>query len=93
MDFQYVIPSCGDSFKWIWSFQIGLDPAFPLYMFIDPSSRLSIDAADFVDIIHTDGGVLGYPWPLGHADFYPNQGILQPGCASIIGKSKLTAKK
>lgn len=45
----------------------GLDPAFPLYMFINPSTRLSADAADFVDIIHTDGGVLGYPWPLGHA--------------------------
>lgn len=75
----------------------GLDPAFPLYMFINPTSRLSADAADFVDIIHTDGGILGYPWPLGHADFYPNQGIpLQPGCAkqelsknrwySILGK-------
>lgn len=38
---------------------IGLDPAFPLYMFVDPLSRLSADAADFVDIIHTDGGVLG----------------------------------
>lgn len=72
-----------------WSFQIGLDPAFPLYMFVDPLSRLSVDAAEFVDIIHTDGGVLGYPWPLGHADFYPNQGILQPGCASIVGKSKI----
>lgn len=61
---------------------IGLDPAFPLYMFVNPSSRLSADAADFVDIIHTDGGVLGYPWPLGHADFFPNLGIpLQPGCA------------
>lgn len=75
----------------------GLDPAFPLYMFVNPSSRLSADAAEFVDIIHTDGGILGYPWPLGHADFYPNQGIpLQPGCAkqelsknrwySILGK-------
>lgn len=60
----------------------GLDPAFPLYMFVNPSSRLSTDAADYVDIIHTDGGVLGYPWPIGHADFFPNQGIpLQPGCA------------
>lgn len=45
-------------------------------MFINPATRLSADAAEFVDIIHTDGGVLGYPWPLGHADFYPNQGII-----------------
>lgn len=77
----------------------GLDPAFPLFMFINPPTRLSRDAADFVDIIHTDSGVLGNPWPLGHADFYPNQGIpLQPGCAkqelsknrwySIVGKSE-----
>lgn len=79
------------------SLEKGLDPAFPLYMFINPQTRLSTDSADFVDIIHTDGGVLGYPWPLGHADFFPNQGIpLQPGCAkqelsknrwySIVGK-------
>lgn len=82
---------------WFSILDAGLDPAFPLYMFINPTSRLSADAADFVDIIHTDGGILGYPWPLGHADFYPNQGIpLQPGCAkqelsknrwySILGK-------
>lgn len=54
--------------------ELGLDPAFPLYMFVKASSRLSADAADFVDIIHTDGGVLGYPWPLGHSDWYPNLG-------------------
>lgn len=60
----------------------GLDPAFPLYMFSSPSARLSANDAKFVDVIHTDGGVLGFPWPLGHADFFPNGGIpLQPGCA------------
>lgn len=48
-------------FRWLFSLHVGLDPAFPLYMFVDPLSRLSADAADFVDIIHTDGGVLGYP--------------------------------
>lgn len=76
---------------------VGLDPAFPFYKFENVTSRLSWKDAKFVDVIHTDGGVLGNPWPLGHADFYPNQGIaLQPGCAkqelsknrwySIVGK-------
>jgi hypothetical protein len=35
----------------------------------------------FVDVIHTDGGVLGFPSRVGHADFFPNGGkSLQPGC-------------
>ncbi|XP_040168412.1 lipase member H [Anopheles arabiensis] len=60
----------------------GLDPAFPLYVFERASQRLSPKDAEFVDVIHTDGGLLGYPWPLGHVDFYPNGGVpLQPGCA------------
>lgn len=37
--------------------------------------------AHFVDIIHTDGGILGNLEPMGHADFYPNNGVgVQPGC-------------
>ncbi|XP_031635102.1 lipase member H-like [Contarinia nasturtii] len=67
----------------------GLDPAFPLHMFINKSTRLGVDSADFVDVIHTDGGILGYPWPLGHADFFPNRGVLQPGClAQEISKNR-----
>lgn len=80
-------------------YSTGLDPAFPLYVFSSPSSRLSSSDANFVDIIHTDAGLLGYPWPLGHADFFPNGGTpLQPGCArqeisknrwlSVVGKWK-----
>ncbi|XP_037032003.1 lipase member H [Bradysia coprophila] len=60
----------------------GLDPAFPLYNG-GSSTRLSSSDAKFVDVIHTDGGLFGYPWVLGHADFFPNGGVpLQPGCAS-----------
>lgn len=59
----------------------GLDPALPLFSPGSDTERLSSSDAGFVDVIHTDGGILGYPWPLGHADFYPNGGIpLQPGC-------------
>ena len=60
----------------------GLDPAYPL--FEDGSNNRHLRASDarFVDIIHTDGGILGNPHAMGHADFYPNGGIpLQPGCA------------
>lgn len=43
--------------------------------------HLTANDAEFVDVIHTDGGLLGFPIPLGHADFYPNGGRgLQPGC-------------
>ncbi|XP_059622545.1 phospholipase A1 2 [Phlebotomus argentipes] len=60
----------------------GLDPAFPVYMFMGSSDRLSASDARFVDVIHSDGGILGFPWPLGDADFFPNEGVpLQPGCA------------
>lgn len=60
----------------------GLDPAFSMPMFSQRSKRLNANDAEFVDIIHTDGGVLGNLWQMGDADFFPNQGIpLQPGCA------------
>lgn len=59
----------------------GLDPAFPLFDQGSPHRRLSPSDAKFVDIIHTDGGLLGNPHAIGHADFYPNGGTpLQPGC-------------
>lgn len=50
-------------------------------MFGGDTGRLSYNDAKFVDVIHTDGGIFGYPWALGHADFFPNGGTpLQPGC-------------
>ena len=30
-----------------------------------------------MDVIHTDGGKMGFLEPLGHADFYPNGGVDQ----------------
>lgn len=61
---------------------IGLDPALPLFEDGSANRRLGPTDAQFVDIIHTDGGILGNPEAIGHVDFYPNGGhALQPGCA------------
>ncbi|XP_016968179.1 pancreatic lipase-related protein 2 [Drosophila biarmipes] len=59
-----------------------LDPALPLFEGNSSNRRLTPSDARFVDVIHTDGGLLGNPAAMGHADFYPNGGRpLQPGCA------------
>lgn len=61
----------------------GLDPALPLFKYDDPANRLDRSDAKFVDVLHTSGGWLGFLKPLGHADFFPNEGIApQPGCGS-----------
>ncbi|XP_077296134.1 lipase member H-B-like [Arctopsyche grandis] len=59
----------------------GLDPAFPLYNLMGRQGRLSSGDAIFVDVIHTNAGIFGYPTPIGDVDFYPNPGSpIQPGC-------------
>jgi len=63
----------------------GLDPAGPYFDGTDTRVRLDSTDADFVDAIHTDGESLlslgfGSLEAAGHADFYPNGGIDQPGC-------------
>ncbi|XP_049532269.1 phospholipase A1-like [Anopheles darlingi] len=59
---------------------IGLDPAGPLFSSGDPAGRLASTDADYVEVIHTNGGILGMYDPIGTADFYPNGGKHQPGC-------------
>ncbi|XP_011688582.1 PREDICTED: pancreatic triacylglycerol lipase-like [Wasmannia auropunctata] len=66
----------------------GLDPASPLFEtisgIVDPEYRLDPTDAQFVDVIHTSGPAFGFLAPLGHADFYPNDGkIPQPGCSYV----------
>lgn len=63
----------------------GLDPALPGFHALTPTSgRLDASDAEFVDIIHSCGGILGFLQPLGDADFYPNGGIaIQPGCCCM----------
>ncbi|KAJ8984335.1 hypothetical protein NQ317_012555, partial [Molorchus minor] len=63
----------------------GLDPALPEFSlngkYINTTTRLTATDADYVDVIHTDSGIFGFPISIGHADFYPNGGrALQPGC-------------
>ncbi|KAK0181684.1 hypothetical protein PV327_003949 [Microctonus hyperodae] len=66
----------------------GLDPASPLFEttsgVVDPEYRLDPTDAQFVDVIHTSGTAFGFLSPLGHADFYPNNGKFpQPGCSFL----------
>ncbi|KAL7020686.1 hypothetical protein ACKWTF_011607 [Chironomus riparius] len=67
-----------------------LDPAGPdfetksiihLHKSFDCISR---NDADYVQIIHTNGNRYGLSKSLGHADFYPNGGMSQPGCKSDV---------
>lgn len=69
----------------------GLDPALPLFT---PRSEdsLKANAAQFVDVIHTDYPLFGDLTPRGHADFYVNFGRApQPGCEEVdlLAASKL----
>lgn len=74
--------SAGAKVGWI----TGLDPAGPLYEvpLQSKGGRLSDQDADVVEVIHTDGGVLGFATPTGTVDFYPNGGtFVQPNCVSF----------
>ena len=59
----------------------GLDPAGPLFTGVDKDFRLDEDDATYVDVIHTNAGVLGTSQRVGDIDFYPNGGEHQPGCS------------
>ncbi|XP_011307696.1 phospholipase A1-like [Fopius arisanus] len=63
----------------------GLDPALPgFHVITSNDGKLDSSDADFVDVIHSCGGILGFLQPVGHADFYPNGGVaVQPGCCCL----------
>ncbi|CAH0722830.1 unnamed protein product, partial [Brenthis ino] len=93
-DFHFVGHSLGAHIASYVSYHIGrvaritgLDPAQPCFRTSNRVERLDETDADFVDVIHTNGRLLqkigfGLPDPIGHADFYPNGGMKQPGCAN-----------
>ncbi|XP_062555865.1 lipase member H-B-like [Armigeres subalbatus] len=62
---------------------IGLDPALPFFA-LDSIDRIKATDAEYVEVIHTNGGLLGFLEPIGDADFYPNWGRIQPGCGVDI---------
>uniref|UniRef100_A0A1L8EB18 Putative vitellogenin-1-like protein n=1 Tax=Haematobia irritans TaxID=7368 RepID=A0A1L8EB18_HAEIR len=62
----------------------GLDPAKPCFNEGETLSGLMRGDAEFIDVIHSNSGVLGKRSPTGDADFYPG-GLdpLPPGCVSV----------
>lgn len=65
----------------------GLDPARPAFEvgITGPEVHLDPTDADFVDVIHSCAGVLGFEKPIGFVDFYPNGGgYPQPGCGEKL---------
>lgn len=50
----------------------GLDPSNPCFKQGERLNGLSRGDAEFVDVIHTNPGVLGKRDSIGDADFYPN---------------------
>lgn len=57
---------------------VGLDPAG--VFFSDPKKMLNSTDAEYVETIHTNGNGYGYYKPIGSTSFYPNGGVVQPGC-------------
>ncbi|KAJ8943953.1 hypothetical protein NQ318_013534 [Aromia moschata] len=63
---------------------VGLDPAGPLVSVSDKNYCLDPSDAKFVQVIHTNGGLLGLSSSIGHTDYFPNGGKKQPGCGFDI---------
>ena len=65
-----------------------LDPADPGFGWNDANGRLDKTDAEFVDVLHTNSGILlegalTIKAPIGHVDFYPAGGSHQPGCSEV----------
>lgn len=66
---------------------VALDPALPLFSMDRPAERVAPTDAGYVEVIHTNAGLLGFDQPIGLASFYPNWGRVQPGCGIDIAGS------
>lgn len=56
---------------------VALDPAGPWF---NHETTVSRKDANYVQVIHTSSGIVGYRDSIGHADFFPNFGVIQPSC-------------
>lgn len=63
---------------------MALDPAGPLFSLANPLERIAPTDGRYVEISHTNHGLLGFSQPIGDASFYPNFGRTQPGCGADI---------
>lgn len=70
----------------------GLDPAEPYFNWMPKSVRLDETDAQFVDVMHTDGGIIwrkemGIFEAIGDVDFYPDggRGVASCGLADFMG--------
>lgn len=61
-----------------------LDPAGPLFSINSPNERVAPTDGVYVEVIHTNGGTLGFMEPIGQMDVYPNYGRTQPGCGVAV---------
>uniref|UniRef100_A0A0A9YCU3 Lipase member I n=3 Tax=Lygus hesperus TaxID=30085 RepID=A0A0A9YCU3_LYGHE len=61
----------------------GLDPAKIEFEDISVGLRINAADAEYVDCIHSCGGYLGFDRPICQTDFYPNGGLMQPGCSFL----------
>ena len=61
-----------------------LDPSAQLFNLHQPNTRVASTDADYVEVIHTNGGSFGFLEPLGQADFFPNWGSTQTGCGNDV---------
>ncbi|KAM3966368.1 lipase member H-A-like [Aphomia sociella] len=55
-----------------------LDPMGPCFRNLGPERRLDKEDADFVELIGTNIDGYGFPYPVGHVNFYVNGGEHQP---------------
>jgi len=83
----HIAGKAADSVNFAFNRVTGLDPVSLGFSMDDRNSRLDIDDAMFVDVIHTNSGsdnfTVSFPEPIGYEDFYVNGGSAQVGCPSV----------